>query len=159
VISVFIGLVILGLLFFKFMPGFGIYIVKSGSMSPVINTGDIVFTRPQDDILGYVKPGQIITFQSGEILITHRAVAIENGMIKTKGDANEDTDWSCVSPSEIKGIYLFKIPVIGLITNVLHSRLGWFLIIVVPSALLVLMLVKEILKEAFKKEDKVLTRK
>jgi signal peptidase I len=140
------------------MPGFGMYIVKSGSMNPVINTGDIVFTRPQDDILGYVKPGQIITFQSENILITHRVISFENGLIKTKGDANEDADWSFVSPSDIKGIYAFKLPALGLITNVLHSRTGWFLIIIVPSILLVLMIVGEILKEAFKKDDKYKNR-
>jgi signal peptidase len=153
-VAVFIGLVILLILFFKFMPGFGFYIVKSGSMSPAINTGDLIFTRPQDDILGYAKAGDVITFKSGDIIVTHRAISIDDGFIKTKGDANEDPDGALVSPENVKGVVLFSVPAVGLITQVLHSRSGWFFVVIVPTIILVLLIVWEIIKEAFKKDEK-----
>ena len=67
-IAIIIGLFIVGLLFFKFMPGFGFYVVRSGSMTPAIGVGNIVFTGPVSN----VTPGKVITFNLNSETVTHR---------------------------------------------------------------------------------------
>lgn len=142
------GLLIAGILFFKLVPGFGFYIVKTGSMAPAINPGDVIFTVPPGN---QVRPGEVITFQpENKVLVTHRVLSVENGQIQTRGDANQDPDGSRISLSQVMGRYLFKIPAIGQITALLHTRMGWFMIVIVPSILLVLWIVIEIIKEVFK---------
>lgn len=86
--AILLALAIIGLIFVYVSPSFGLYFVKSGSMRPVINPGDIVITGP----VGEVRTGNIITFEQGEAIVTHRVIAIENGKLRTKGDANEDPD-------------------------------------------------------------------
>lgn len=144
-----ISILIAGIIFFKFVPGFGFYIVKTGSMEPAIKPGDIIFTTPPGEA---IHPGQVITFQTGkDVLVTHRVLSVENGKIQTRGDANEDPDRARISFSQVEGIYFFKIPGIGLITNIMHTKIGWFCIVLVPSFLLVLWIAVEIFKEVLKK--------
>jgi signal peptidase I len=147
--AIIIVLIVL-MLFFKFAPGYGFYIVRTGSMAPSINPGDIVFTHK----VGEVRPGNIITFEANGEIVTHRAVSITNGQITTKGDANKVVDPGTVTISEVKGVGLFKLPAIGYITNLTNSRSGWFLLIIVPAVALVFFIVKKILKEAFKDDKK-----
>jgi signal peptidase I len=154
-VTVAIGLLIVGIIFFKFVPGFGFYIVKTGSMAPAINPGDVIFSAPAGD---RVTPGEIITFEPDKkVLVTHRVIAVENGLIKTQGDANEDPDGTGISMSQVQGKYLFKIPAIGQITTILHTKMGWFMIVIVPSILLVLWIVVEIIKEVFKESGQKTT--
>jgi len=149
-VSAVIALFILGILFVKLVPGFGLYIVRSGSMSPVFNAGDIIITGPVHQVV----PGQIITFLKDGQVVTHRAVSVENGQITTKGDANNNIDTGTIEAASVQGSYLFKVPAIGYITNLTHSKQGWFLIVIVPALILVLFLVKDIIKEAFKDDKK-----
>jgi hypothetical protein len=51
--------------------------------------------------------------------------------------------------SDVRGVYLFKIPSVGYVTNFIQTKTGWFLTIIIPGALLTLWLVKDIVKEAF----------
>jgi signal peptidase len=135
------------MLFFKLVPGFGFYVVKSGSMTPGIQPGDIVFTQPVADNL---EVGSIITFEVGDELVTHRIVDIENGQIYTKGDANEDADTGFITAANIQGSYLFTLPKVGYLTEVTSTKKGWFLVVIVPTLILVGFIVRAILKEAFK---------
>ena len=41
-----LGLAIIGMLFIYLVPGYGFYYVKTGSMKPNINPGDIVINGP-----------------------------------------------------------------------------------------------------------------
>jgi len=98
--------------------------------------------------------GKIITFERNDELITHRIIGIKNNMYQTQGDANEDPDPQPVSPAMIQGAYLFKIPYLGFINSFVANRKGWFVIIIIPTVLLVLFIVKDILKETFKDSGK-----
>jgi len=60
----------------------------------------------------------------------------------------EDRDPWTVSMSDLRGIYLFKVPYVGYVTSFVQSKLGWFLSIIIPAMCLVLWLVKDIVKEA-----------
>jgi len=92
-IAVVLGVFILGLLFFKFMPGYNFYVVKSGSMIPAIDVGNVVFSGP----VGNVTPGTIITFSKNGETVTHRVYSIKDGLISTKGDANKTPDPGTIS--------------------------------------------------------------
>ena len=141
-------LVIAGLGFIYFMPGYNLYLVRSESMRPAVNMGDLIITGPKGGpIDGEIKPGTIVTYEHSKELITHRVQSIDGKTLVTKGDAVEDTDPWLVTLSDVRGVYLFKIPYVGFLTNFVQTKRGWFLTIIVPGALLVLWLVRDILKE------------
>jgi signal peptidase len=118
-------------------------------MKPAINMGDLIITGPLDGpINGEVKPGTIVTYEHEKKNITHRVQSMDGKTLVTKGDAAEDPDpWSVVL-SDVSGVYLFKIPYVGYLTHFIHTKLGWFLTIIIPAALLVCWLAKDIVKEA-----------
>lgn len=98
--------------------GFRALIVRSGSMSPTVNTGDLVVTRLVNP--SAVDAGDIITFQdpsrAGE-LVTHRVVETrrQGSQISfiTKGDANSgQEDWSVGDQGQV-GAMAFRIPKAG----------------------------------------------
>jgi signal peptidase len=143
-------LILGGLAFIYFMPGYDMYLVRSGSMTPYIKTGDLIITGPVDGpVKGEVKEGTVITYEYSDDLVTHRVQAIEGNVLVTKGDAVEDPDPWEVTMSDVRGVYLFKIPSIGYVTNFIQTKTGWFITIIIPGALLTLWLVKDIVKEAF----------
>ena len=143
-------LVVAGLAFIYFSPGYDLRLVKSESMKPAVNMGDLIITGPLNGpINGELKPGMIVTYQHSKELITHRVQSIDGTTLVTKGDAVEDLDPWSITVSDVKGIYLFKIPYVGYVTSFVQTKFGWFLAIIIPTALLVVWLVKDILKTAF----------
>ena len=150
IFMIILGLAIAGLAFIYFMDGYNLYLVRSESMTPAINMGDLIITGPANNqINGEVKAGTVVTYEYGKELVTHRVQSIDGNALVTKGDAVEDPDPWAVSMSDVRGIYLFKIPFVGYVLNFIHTKLGWFLTIIIPGALLVLWLTKDILNEAF----------
>lgn len=96
---------------------FGIkpFIVQSGSMEPVINTGGIAFINTKDLD---VEVNDIITFkllsESGkETVVTHRIIDIKDGVLYTKGDANENADLSPIDKSQVIGKFMLQVPHVG----------------------------------------------
>lgn len=145
-----LGLILASLAFLYFAPGYDMRIVRSGSMVPVINVGDLVISGPVNGLInGEIKARTIVTYQHGKDLITHRVQSIEGNGLVTKGDALEEADPWLVTLDTVQSVYLFKIPYWGYVVNFIQTKTGWFLAIVIPAALLVLWLVKDILKEAF----------
>ena len=96
---------------------FGItpYIVLSGSMEPLIQTGSVAFID-HNRVLPAV--GDIITYETGDlsspVLVTHRVVKKNSdGSLIMKGDANEAPDISAVTHDQIIGTYVASIPKAG----------------------------------------------
>jgi len=119
-------------------------------MTPAVNMGDLIVTVPVNGpINGEVKPGTIVTYQHSKESVTHRVLSVDGEIIVTKGDAVEDPDPWPVTLSDVEGIYLFRIPYVGYVTSFVQTKFGWFLAIIIPAALLVVWLVKDILKAAF----------
>jgi signal peptidase len=93
-----------------------VLIVRSGSMTPVFHTGDLILiSRPSGEVL---DPGTIITFRVGDKIVTHRIVDLEQGGYITKGDANNTIDYWNVDVNtsgltQIIGVYRGKIPYLG----------------------------------------------
>jgi len=137
------------LIFIGILPGYDMYVVKSQSMQPAIEMGDMVITGPVHGILDQaIKPGVVVTYQLGQSLISHRVVSFDGKTLVTKGDAVEDLDPQTVDVSQVKGLYLFKIPKLGYLSAFIHTKLGWFLLVIFPALLLEVFIVREIIKEA-----------
>ncbi len=148
------ALILGGLAFIYLSPDYNIYFVRSGSMTPAVNLGDMVIVGPASAI-GGIKPGVIVSYELVKNLITHRVLSIDGNTLITKGDANETPDPRPVQFSQVKSRYLFKIPYVGYLTSFVRTRLGWFLVIILPAMAVVGFIVKDIIKEALKKENLV----
>ena len=149
VVFIALGIVLTGLVFVYVADGYNLYLVRSESMKPAINMGDLIITGPLNGLInGEVKPGTIVTYEYNKDLITHRVESIDGETLVTKGDDVEDPDSWSVTMSDIRGVYLFKVPYVGFVTHFVRTKLGWFLTIIIPAALLVCWLAKDIVKEA-----------
>lgn len=126
-------------------PLFGAYVIISPSMVPNINVLDAVVTMRVD--ADSLKKNDVITFISNDpthsgITITHRIVGIkktESGgyAYRTKGDNNNVEDKTLVSYDDVIGKVILRIPYIGYLQQLLLSRFGWLLVIVIPCLLIV----------------------
>jgi signal peptidase len=88
--------------------GYSFEVVTSGSMTPVISTGDLIVVKEEPT---YAQ-GDVVTYKdaSGN-LITHRIVGVgDDGRYVTKGDANNVADRVAVSKSDIVGELVFVVP-------------------------------------------------
>src|SRR5690554_5927621 len=97
------------------------FCVSSDSMYPALKTGDAVFVKSAD--IGDIKTGDIVTIEYNDSsgFFTHRVVDIDNaqGLIYTKGDANEKEDLFPASESKLIGKLWFSIPYIGYLSLML----------------------------------------
>jgi signal peptidase I len=120
-------------------------------MEPAFNVGDVVIAGPLGP--AGIKSGVIVTYAIGKTLVTHRVLSIDGNTLITKGDANEAPDPVPVLLSQVQSRYLFRIPYVGYAAGFVRTRPGWFLVIILPSIILVGFIVKDIIKEAFKNEN------
>lgn len=95
-------------------------VVISGSMADSIAVNDIVIIQKQD---AYAE-GDIISFENGNMLITHRIIAQEDGAFITKGDANNTADPFPVSPPQIAGKVVLIIPKLGVMIQFFNTPAG-----------------------------------
>lgn len=122
-------------------PMFNAYVVLSGSMLPTIQVKDIVVTKkiPEEKL----QIGDVITFISpdtrfGGISITHRIIdkIYDENMgvytYKTQGDANNVADTVPVPNANILGKVILKIPKVGYIQDVISSKGGLIVFVLLP---------------------------
>jgi signal peptidase len=132
-------LVLILLLFMSaFKLGIQAFVVSSGSMSPAIRSGELVFVRSSDSY----EVGEVITFiDPSNKYITHRVYEIESddGEVAyiTKGDANDAPDVSPVQQSNVRGKVTFHIPLIGYAIAFLRTRVGLILLVAVLAGILI----------------------
>ena len=133
--AILIGMITLVLL--HFIGGFRYVVIKSGSMAPTINTGDVVVARKAE--FEDIQKGDILVFRRGEYTVTHRCVDIntEARTVTTKGDANEDPDFGQLPASQIIGKELFHL-----------SRGYWILLPIIPF-----LTIADFLVDKFSKKD------
>lgn len=109
-------------------------LITSGSMGPTISPGDVVLLAdpPAEDEL--LAPGTVITFDDPTLpggLITHRIDGVrEDGMYRTRGDANASPDSNPVPHEDVVGVGRMLVPLVGLPVQWLRTDMvsfGFFL--------------------------------
>ena len=109
--------------------GYKFFNVISGSMKPNLEIGDVVIIKEIENI----NKGDIITFKQQDFIITHRVVDIinEDGKIyyQTKGDNNNSNDENLVEFKDIEGIYVYRIPKIGIVISNIQNTTTMIIII------------------------------
>jgi signal peptidase len=120
ILSVLLGILTLSLLTAVglLLTAFQVLIVRSGSMSPAIDTGDVIVTKEAHP--GDVRVGDIITFRNpakSEELLTHRVMSVtregESFSFVTRGDRNTGEErWSIDDEGRI-GLFKFRVRRLG----------------------------------------------
>ena len=123
--------------------GYSCVTVTTGSMEPTIEGGSLIILKEIEEY----KENDIITFRDGNRYVTHRIVEINEGMITTKGDANNACD-TPFDKSNIVGKVLFAFPKVGMWLMFLSSRL-------VITIVLIIIAVIAVVDYALKKEAEV----
>lgn len=104
-------------------------VVVSGSMEPSYMKGSLLYVKEDT---GGIKTGDAITFYRHGELVTHRVVEInaDEKTYITKGDANQVNDAEPVAWSDVAGVPVFDIPVLGYTASFLGTTQGKFVFIV-----------------------------
>lgn len=131
------------------------FIVLSGSMETKILAGDVVVVKEVDTQT--LKKGDIIAFKENDIVITHRIDEIiqEDGETKyiTKGDNNNTRDNGYVLPSQVEGLYEFRIARLGNLAMFIQTPIGMIICLSIPLLLLVIIQVKDSKDDTDKKKE------
>ena len=99
--------------------------VITGSMANTINVEDFIIVK----IVNTIYENDIIVYQDGEDLITHRLIKIDGDKLITKGDANNSKDVP-INKSQVIGKVKYIIPKAGI----------WKQVLTEPSVLISLLL-------------------
>lgn len=117
IIIIFLIIILIYILYSKYivknkitkLGGYGFLIVLTGSMEPEISSGELVIIKEER---GY-NVGDIITYETGDLLVTHRIVEIrENADINNereyicKGDFNNEKDLK-IFENQIQGKVIY----------------------------------------------------
>jgi len=121
--------------------GHPVMTVLSGSMAPVINTGDLVVDdRVSPAQAAALHEGQIISFRAtadSRQIFTHRIVGVEavpGGGVAyiTRGDANDSRDGPVTPSANVVGLYRTRVPYGGYVLSALHRPLVLGLVLASP---------------------------
>jgi signal peptidase len=130
-----------------YMPPVRTLTISGHSMEPVITSSDVIVVKPVDP--ASLMIGDVITYKyetdGGTVTITHRIVEINNGFT-TKGDSNNVIDNYVVEPSDVVGIFWFKIPYLGSFIHFAHTDAGYVSLILMPAILLIAIETRKIIK-------------
>ena len=146
----------------NYVPPFGLYTIISGSMEPSIKVYDVVVSVSERD-LSKVKVGDIITFIStwdvnyGKT-ITHRVVSVSKNVkgeyqFTTKGDNNEAPDGAVVNQSNFVGRVVMRLPQLGRLQFFLATKMGWFIVVLIPALGVIIYDVLKIFKLSVLKKE------
>ena len=129
-----LAMLLVGVRIFGYTP----YAVVSGSMSPEISKGSLVYVKkvPFEEI----EVGMPITFLLNEdlVVVTHRVVDIETKeqLLTTKGDANQSNDALKVHYPNVQGVVKHHLPFLGTVSLFVHSIKGITLIVILMAGML-----------------------
>lgn len=108
-------------------------VVITGSMEPAVSVNDMVVIHEQESY----EPGDIVSYQSGSMLVTHRVTAVTDGGYITRGDAN-NTDDGEIAREAVVGKVVLVIPKVGYAIAFLQTPLGMLVMTGVLFALVAL---------------------
>ena len=143
-------LVVAGLLVVPYLLGYQEMAVLTGSMTPALPVGTLIYVKATDP--AQLQVGDVVTYQldAGSV-VTHRVVSVDTAAqtVTTKGDANQDND-GAIAFDRIVGKMAFSVPFLGYVSIMVHSKTG----VVIVCSLLVVIILLTFLPEIFSPEDK-----
>ena len=105
-------------------------VVLSGSMEPTYKVGSVIYYKKISE--KELKEEDVITFNIDNKTISHRIVSIDNGLIETKGDANNTSDVHKIRYENIKGkVGNISIPYVGYYIKIVNDNLTLVVIVTV----------------------------
>ena len=152
-------------------PAYNAYVVLTGSMIPEIMPKDVVITKKRT--AEELEEGDIITFLSSDnrlsgVIVTHRIkqkfhdATTGKYTFQTKGDANNTTDFALAEEHNIIGEVIFKRPKVGYVQEILASKGGLIIFILIPCLAVlsydIVKLIKRVGKKAKKSNSTVVRR-
>ncbi len=148
-----IGFAVIGVLlafaagagFLFLSPDYEAQVVRSESMKPTLNMGDVVIVGP---VKGQLKPGTIISYERDGELVIHRVIEVDGRNLQTKGDAVEDPDPWEVSLADVEGVFVFKVPYLGFLSSFVRTSFGWGVLVILPAVLLIGYFMRDIFKRS-----------
>lgn len=132
--------------------------VITGSMKPKYDIGDVLVSKEVD--YSSIKVGDVISYEgkvgdfNGKV-ITHEVKRIEkdeNGhyLFHAQGLANLVED-PVISEDQVYGVVVYKIFLLSFLYKIINTKIGFFLIIVIP---LIFIVGSEIISTLLEKEEK-----
>ena len=119
-----------------------VFVVTSGSMAPEVKPGDALLIDPS--MAGQPQPGDVIVFAPGQTgtLRAHRVLEVIDvkGVphVRTKGDANTDSDADLTPLINVRGEATLTLPKIGYLLDFLAHSKAAIAFFVVPLVILAL---------------------
>ena len=117
-----LGLVIYGKVIITFSDnaypnyfGYTFFEVASGSMMPTLQINDVILVKVTNENL---KNGDIIAFNGGDAVITHRILFMDGNVITVKGDNNDVVD-KPITKEQVIGKVVKVFPELGIWKKVL----------------------------------------
>ena len=104
--------------------GYGAAVVLSGSMEPAIYTGDLIIVSEKQPY----EVDDIVVFQSGNSLVVHRVMAMDETTVTTKGDANNAYD-APVDKAVVKGTVIAVVPKVGTLVQFIKTPIGTLIVV------------------------------
>ena len=128
------------------------FFVRSGSMEPTIEVGELIFLTKVD--AADLGVGDIITFERPDragVMVTHRITAVETTesggkVFQTKGDANGTPDTWRVPAIGDGWKYAFGIPKLGYVFGYLNTPQARLAMLAIPAVILGLLSLIDIWK-------------
>ena len=119
--------------------GHGVFAVRSGSMGPALEVGDLVVTSRVDP--SEIEPGDVITIvTAGRAVVTHRVVAVQAtdaGLVfTTRGDANATSDPVAARADQLHGRVDWRVPLLGFVLAMIAMPAGVVALVSIAAALL-----------------------
>ena len=145
-----VGVLAIGIGILVFVAHLHFQVVTSGSMRPTISPGDVAVTQAVP--ARSLKVGDIIVFYPPGVTaepVMHRIVSIDNGVIKTRGDANNvDDPWQVTLTGTTAYRLVAVVPFIGWLTELQRPAL------IVAGLLVALAILLELRKEVRRRKTK-----
>jgi signal peptidase I len=125
---------VLGLLLLPRVTGYDVLIVRGGSMEPAIPAGGVeIIDR------GARTPtvGDVVAFRENGSIVTHRVVGFEEGLMVTRGDANQTDDGMRRRPQDVVGTVVADVPYVGRMLYVVQQPLVFLLLLGLTGGVLI----------------------
>ena len=119
--------------------GYGLYAVRSASMTPSLKVGDLVIEERVDPAT--IQVGDVITLATGSgATVTHRVETVTPNdagpVFTTRGDANASPDPVATFAGQVRGRVAWDVPMLGFLLAMVTTATGLLALFSIGAALL-----------------------